>query len=158
MPPSPDETSAARLRDRVAADPGLRAAVAAARAWGVSPRRFLGWEPITVNTPIYGITGTVAHTRVETEPEWDDEGRDLVLAFLDWESQLCPGCRQPLAETTDPANEGRYVPRPAIRCHRCTASSQASDAYKDAPHVHALFIPLTSPGEISTDEGHLDTP
>jgi hypothetical protein len=126
----------------VADDPQLRALVEASRAWGISPKRMLGWEPKQTTIHEYDLTGNLARSTTTTEPEWDQEQRDLVFAFLAWEADLCPGCKQPMVETTKAENEGRYVPGPAIRCHRCTASEQASKPYEGSPSPQALFIPI----------------
>lgn len=131
-----------RLMDLVG-DPQLRAIVEAARAWGISPKRLLGWEPSRVTVYEYDMSGRLARSTTTAEVEWDDEQRGLVFALQAYEADLCPGCRQPLEETTRAENEGRYVAGPAVRCHRCTASDQASRAYEDSPASQALFIPVT---------------
>jgi hypothetical protein len=76
------------------------------------------------------------------EPEWDERERGWALALLAYEAALCPGCREPLSETTKAENEGRYVPGPAVRCHRCTATEQASVTYRESPQPRALLIPV----------------
>jgi hypothetical protein len=126
----------------LAGNPQLRALVEAARAWGISPKRLLGWEPEQTTVYEYDRWGRVARTITVAEREWDDEQRGLVFALQDYEAELCPGCRQPLEETTAAENEYRYTPGPAIRCHRCTATEQASKAYEDSPVPSALLIPI----------------
>jgi hypothetical protein len=123
--------------ERLRNDPGLRAVVETARAWGVSPRRFSGWEPAVTVTPLQG-----GGWRVVREPEWDDESQELALALAAYEADLCPGCRQPLSETTLPEREGRYKAQLAVRCHRCTASSIGADVYAETPHAQALLLPV----------------
>lgn len=105
-------------------DPQDRAILEAARSWGVSPSIFLGRPRDT------GI------------PEWLEQDRQAALDLLAWESQLCPGCRFPLAETTDPKNEFLYVVPHPIRCHRCTAIDQAQDRYADRPSPSAQLMPV----------------
>lgn len=126
----------------LAGDPQLRAVVETARAWGVSPRRFVGWEPCQTTTYEYDLAGRLIRSVTTVEAEWDDEQRELVFALQAYEADLCPGCRQPLNETTRTENEGRYIPGPAIRCHRCTAADQASKTYENSPAPHALLIPI----------------
>jgi hypothetical protein len=126
----------------LAADPQLRAVCEAARAWGISPKRLLGWEPRRTTVHEYDSSGRLARSITKVDVEWDEEQRGLVFALQAYEADLCPGCRQPLAETTKAENEARYVPGPAIRCHRCTASEQASKPYEDSPSPAALFIPI----------------
>lgn len=76
------------------------------------------------------------------EPEWDAEARAMALALTEWEQGLCPGCRYPLEETTAAGNEERYFTHPAVRCHRCTATDQASKVYQESPSPGALLIPV----------------
>lgn len=126
----------------VANDPQLRALVEASRAWGISPKRMLGWEPKRTTVHEHDLSGNLARSTTTTEPEWDEEQRELVFAFLAWEAGLCPGGKHSLDETTKPENEGRYGWEPAVRCHYCTAADQASKAYEDSPSPNALFIPI----------------
>jgi hypothetical protein len=105
-------------------DPYDRAIVEAARAWAVPPSIFLG------------------RVHLDGVPDWLEDDQRAALDLLAYEAQLCPGCKQPMAETTDPANEFRYVAEPPIRCHRCTTTSVASDAMQSNPHPSALFVPI----------------
>lgn len=73
---------------------------------------------------------------------WFPDDQAAALALDDWEADLCPGCRQPLAETTKPENEDAYRAGDAIRCHHCTASAQASERYADTAQASALLIPV----------------
>ena len=73
----------------------------------------------------------------ETEPEWDNQQRSIMLAYRKALAETC-SCGRPLVESTDPDNEGRYVvPLPA-RCYSCTALQQAFEAYRDADQPQAL--------------------
>lgn len=130
---------AARLLDD--RDP-LRQMLQAARAWGVSPRRFLGWEPARITVYERNNAGQVVRATVTQEPEWSEEDQDMALALANYEADLCGGCGHPLWETTQPDNEDRYRARAAIRCHRCTASLQAQESYETSPHPGALLIPI----------------
>ena len=109
MPPSPDEPSAF---EQIRDTPGLRLFIRTARAWGVRPSEFL---------------------------EWDDEDRAYALALTEYEDDACPGCGGQLAVTTDPAAEARFLPGPPIRCHRCTAMSQAAAVHNTTYHPHAVL-------------------
>jgi hypothetical protein len=128
--PTPDEAY-----DQVRDDPALRAVLETARTWGVSPSRFMGREPHVTVVPLQD--GGWRHVR---EPEWTDEDRDMALALAAYESDLCPGCRHPLSETTRPEREELYVPAQPIRCWRCTAASIAGDAYAEERHASALLL------------------
>lgn len=120
--------------EQIRVDPTLRAVVKAARAWGVSPSRFLGHEPTVTVVP------DGPNWRVCRSPAWTVEDRELVLAYVAYEAQLCPGCSRPLDETTDPDNEGRYVTGRPVRCHHCAALAQAGSAYEDDPHPSTLLF------------------
>jgi hypothetical protein len=125
--------------ERVRGDAFLRAQLRTARAWGVSPGRFLGREP--ARRFVRDDLGRVA--RIEVEPEWTDEDRGLALALTVYEADACPGCGQPLSETTRPEREGRYRAGLAVRCHHCTASALGAEPYRDSPQPNALLIPVT---------------
>ncbi len=61
-----------------------------------------------------------------------------MLALAEWRDDLHV-CGQPLTESTDSDNEGRYaVPLP-IRCHACDAIEVKQDEYKDATRPRALL-------------------
>jgi hypothetical protein len=137
---------------RVSSDAGLRAVLKTAREWGVSPRRFLGWEPTRTLGHSYE-SGVLVRTTEALEVEWDDENRSLAMAYAMWLADLCPGCQRPMTETMRAENEGLYVAEAAMRCHSCTAHHQASNAYSDAPTPEALFIPVTLREMVTSDAG-----
>jgi hypothetical protein len=124
--------------ERVRGDAFLRAQLRTARAWGVSPGRFLGREP--ARRLVYDALGRPV--RVEAEPEWLDSDRDLALALTVYEADACPGCGQPLSETTLPEREGRYKAGLAVRCHHCTASALGAEVYRESSQPSALLIPV----------------
>lgn len=118
-------------------DPTHRRVLETARAWGVSPSRFLGAEPRVVvhRTDIGGFI----HVH---EAEWTVEDREAALALQDYEASLCSGCGQPLEETTKPEREYAYKAQLPIRCHYCTAASRGQAEYDDSEHSHALHFPV----------------
>lgn len=117
-------------------DPGHRAALVVARSWGVSPSRFMGEERATVHT------STVHGSISRADPEWTDDDRDAAMALAQYESELCPGCRSPLTETTAAENEFAYRSDPALLCHRCVATEVANAALQSHPHPSALLVPI----------------
>jgi hypothetical protein len=123
---------------RVADDASLRAVLRAARSCGVSLSTFLGAKRVT--THFYGDGGRLV--RSETESEWTRDDREAALALMAWEADLCPGCNQPLSETTSPENEERYVARPPLLCHRCVATESAAKKWENHAHPGALLIPI----------------
>jgi hypothetical protein len=106
------------------ADPAHRAVIMAARAWGVPVSVFLG------------------RVRTEGVPDWLEEDRRAALDLAEWEAGLCPGCREPLAETTLAENEERYVAEVAGLCHRCVATEQLMTRLeeKKRPYLSALLV------------------
>jgi hypothetical protein len=71
----------------------------------------------------------------------------LLLQALDWyEANLCPGCGQPLWESMDPANEGRYRVPPPHRCHACTEVDLAMKPFEKA--AADPETPLSAPGAL----------
>jgi hypothetical protein len=120
----------------------LRQMLHAARSWGVSPRRFLGWEPARTTVYEHNAAGRVVRSSVIQEPEWSDEDREMAMALASYEADLCGGCGHHLGETTRPENEGMYRARLPIRCHRCTASLEAQSTYQNTTHPEALMIPI----------------
>ncbi len=118
---------------RIAGDRALRDVITTARAWGVSPSRFLG-RPVRTDYVLdeHGrVIGSV------TDPDWTDDDRDLALALLAYEASLCGGCGHPLAETTRPEAEDTYQ-GDLIRCHRCTAAEQVAEQYRGNPQPGSL--------------------
>lgn len=109
-------------------DPQLRAELLAARAWGVSHKRFCGWEPRTVTTYEYDEGGRLVRSVTVTEREWDDDQRELAYGLARWEASLCPGCGGDLAETTDPSAEYAWRRTGPQRCYRC----QMLEMYQEA--------------------------
>jgi hypothetical protein len=117
-------------------DPGHRRALETARAWGVSPSRFLGEESLVVSETTGNQT---VYTR---SSEWKDEDRQAAMALQDYEASLCSGCGHPLEETTDPDKEYAYKAALPIRCHYCTAAAIGQEDYKESPHSEALHFPV----------------
>jgi hypothetical protein len=128
--------------DDPAADPRLRAELEAARSWGVSWRRFCGWEPTVTTTFEYDPAGRLLRSVTVTEPEWDDIGRAAVYALMRLEADLCPGCSQPLAVTAAKENEFRWREGASVRCHRCVAAEVVQKSYEGDPHPTALLIAI----------------
>lgn len=108
----------------------------------MSWRRWNGWEPTRVTRYDYDEDGRLAAAVTEVDAEWDDESRGMALALAEYEAGLCPSCRRPLIETTDKRHEDRYIAEPAVRCHCCTATEQASKAYAESPAPGALLVPV----------------
>lgn len=108
----------------------------------MSWRRWNGWEPARSTVYTFDDDGRPLTAVTTVEAEWDEQSRGYALALGDYEAGLCPGCRHPLAETTDARHEDRYIPGVAIRCHMCTARGQASQRYAESPTAGALLIPV----------------
>jgi hypothetical protein len=102
------------------ADPGARAELEAARAWGVSWSVFTGQEP--------------------PGARWTEQDTAGALALAELEASICSGCKGFLPETTDARNEFAYQTSPPIRCHRCTHLEMIRDTYADQHHSSALMF------------------
>jgi hypothetical protein len=92
---------------------------------------------------------------VETEPEWDEATRDLVVALDDVD--LCSVCGGPAYLCQDPEREFDWTIDEPTRCHRTTAIRKAQAALDEEtnPHQDALAwrAGLRAPGEDPSDEG-----
>lgn len=126
--------------ERVAASADLRAALAAARAWGAPPSVFLGRE---LTTRYEYDPGTGRMSASTPEAAWTQDDRDLAVALLDWEADLCAGCHTPLAETTAAENEENYRVEVGARCHKCTALAQMEKTVQDKAHPSAILLRAT---------------
>jgi hypothetical protein len=118
-------------------NPRDRAILQTARSWGVSPSRFMG-EPkpqVAQPSPAGGFI-------LSAPEEWTWDDRQAALDLWEYEGSLCSGCGHPLSETTTADKEFAYTADPPIRCHRCTASETAQEAFQDNPHPGALMIPI----------------
>lgn len=127
-----------------ATDLQLRAELLAARAWGVSHRRFCGLEPATTTTYEYDDAGRLVRSVTRPEPEWDDEQREMAYALARWEASLCPGCGGDLAETTSPEAEHGYRRVGPQRCYRCQMVEMYQEAEAEAktPQPSSLLYQL----------------
>ena len=118
----------------VADDATLRAYVKAARAWGVSPSRFMGAEQVTIHE--YNASGRLV--RSTTTAEWTEEDREAAFALLSYEAQLCPqGHYIPESSAAD-AEEDYEVEVVGI-CHECVAEQQHAKRWEDHKHPDALL-------------------
>jgi hypothetical protein len=105
----------------------LRAESHAAYKLGISHKRFVGWEPRRVTTVTeWTEEGWPRQWITETEAEWDEEERELRLAYLADQADTCSGCGHPLEESTsneaDPNNpDGKYLYQPSnpLICFSC---------------------------------------
>ena len=62
------------------------------------------------------------------EIEWDDTEQTWMLALQFYRDGLCPACGRPVSVCQDPANEGKFVSPPPVRCHATTALSERQEA------------------------------
>jgi hypothetical protein len=78
------------------------------------------------------------------EALWTDEDRAWALALQAEDAGTCGGCGQPRAESTDPANEGRYSAE-AVECHGCVAMQIGSEVHAGLKGRY-LSVRLHRPG------------
>lgn len=119
--------------------------VEAAHSLGISVKRFNGWEPAEEHVHEYapdenGVDRLV-RTVVHREPEWDDQERGWMLAWLLYKSNVHEACGHWLPDSTAPEADEGYVVDEAVRCHACTARAQAYKRYEDTPNPEALLFP-----------------
>lgn len=70
------------------------------------------------------------------EPLWLDDDTEDVLAFLEYERDLCSGCGQPL---TDTLREDAVFDAKSVICAGCFAKDhKASQVQADTKHVGAV--------------------
>ena len=81
-------------------------------------------------------------TTTMAEPEWDEDTRNLALAFDD--VNICPICGGPAALCQDPARQDDWVAQPPVRCHRKTAilQRQSSVTEETNAQMQALLWPV----------------
>lgn len=106
---------------------------------GISLKRFDGWEPTTSYT--YDEEGRLVSSVPEVE--WDEQEQAWMLALTERESLCCNGCGGWLPETTDLANDDRYVPPKPVRCHSCSALAigRKMRGDKENPQVQRWPVP-----------------
>lgn len=76
------------------------------------------------------------------EPEWTDEDRGLVLAWLAERDETCPGCRQPLDECRDPKTAGTWTPVEET-CQACLVQEAATDNANEGTRRRGLYLGVT---------------
>lgn len=146
-----------KIRDRIRDSGELRAEIEAARAWGISRRRFLGWEPRRITRYEHDDEGRIVRSITETEPEWDDNERAWAIALLEVEADTCKGCGQPLSETLQPEAYQGYEASDGAACQGCKAVRRKQDAYAKAkdPDLPILRFAVTrtwQPPDIDAEE------
>lgn len=81
----------------------------------------------------YDDEGRLVRSVTTHDAEWADEDLGYGKAHRRNEKGKCPGCGLPLAETTNPDNEGAYEAPPPMRCHACTPLEHRKGEYKESP-------------------------
>lgn len=73
------------------------------------------------------------------EPEWDEQTRELALAYD--AVDLCPRCGGPAYLCQDPELQDRWAVELPVRCHRTTALREAQKGVTEQtnPVVEALI-------------------
>lgn len=79
--------------------------------------------------------------------------RLLAVALTIYEAGICPGCGQPLRESTDPDLEERWTTDLPHRCHACTAIARRAKEYddQDFPHAYRFVVGLREKKSASAD-------
>lgn len=97
--------------------------MALARAYRVPRSVFLGESTRSVTTYEYDEeTGRLVGSVTVHESSWTEEDRGWAAAYESYLADLCPGCKQPLSETTA-MRDGKPVHTYAVdlplRCYSC---------------------------------------
>lgn len=73
------------------------------------------------------------------DPLFTEKDAEEILAYLEWQDSLCPGCGHPKHESFDPANEYAYRGL-ALNCHACGAKRRAERKASDDPAVYSVAV------------------
>ena len=75
---------------------------------------------------------------------WSATDRLLAVALTIYEASICPGCGQPLRESTDAELEDQWVTDLPHRCHACTAIARRAKEYddQDFPQAYRYVVGL----------------
>jgi hypothetical protein len=125
---------AARLADP--SDP-LLPILRAAKAWGRSPSVFMGGPVVTTHQHLNG-----QQVRSETV-EWTPDDLAMALALEAYEAGLCPGCADPLSETTDPKHNpgepAEYEELETVLCRKCVVRQKVAKRYEEDEYSSAIL-------------------
>lgn len=93
----------------------------------------LGRRRRAVTTYQYDQTGRLVRSVTVWDPEWTPQDVAWAQAYAEEQAARCPGCGQPLDESTDPANEGAYEAPFPVRCFACSTLEHRQKDYRDKP-------------------------
>lgn len=108
------------------AQPRERFRLKVAERFGVSPRRFEGWEPTETHKHYDADDTYTGKTIVTREPEYDDNTRSRLMALVAWDARCCTTCGN--YDSLDPqgatghtvtAPDGRVFEVEIYRCITC---------------------------------------
>ncbi len=79
---------------------------------------------------------------------WSWYDRILAAAFREHRKGLCPGCGEPLEESTDKCNTGpfrthEYKAVRFLKCYGCAATADAEGTVKKDKHPHLVRVGVT---------------
>lgn len=74
------------------------------------------------------------------DPLFTDADATEIIEYLEDEALLCPGCHQPLIETTAIENTWAYKGE-TMQCHSCAAKERAYSGFDDRAGVFAFSQP-----------------
>lgn len=76
----------------------------------------------------------------EREPEWSDEDRGWLLAYLQERAEVCSGCGHPLDECRDPKTAGRWQ-IVVSQCEACRiAEADADNRAESKSRSRGLYV------------------
>lgn len=98
-------------------------------------------------------SGRLVRSVTTHDAEWTAEDLAWAQAKHRNDADICPACRLPLSETTDPDNEGEYEAPLPVRCHSCTPLEHRKEEYRESPPgllFHSRKRPTRAPSSRSS--------
>lgn len=83
----------------------------------------MGRQRRSVTVYHYDDDGRVAWSETLTDQEWLDDDLDWALSWREEQDSLCPGCGQPLVETTDEDLKDQWEAH-SLTCFSCMARAR----------------------------------
>lgn len=97
---------------------------------GIPPSQLDGREPQVTTVYEYRF-GRLARSVTTSEPRWTEQDRAEMLALSVYRAELCPGCGQPLAESTAHYEVGPEYETHRTTCRACAALLEAQRGSAD---------------------------
>jgi hypothetical protein len=87
---------------------------------------------------VYDENGRLVSSTTVHAPDWSDEDRGWVLAFMADQDDICSGCGHYISECRDPNTMGQWSPR-EVTCEACRILQAAADNVAES-HARGVYI------------------